>query len=154
MTTIADVTDQATVAFSGTENSQKQTAFAGRTVSAWSAASYRIWRWYQRTRTKAAFRHMSDRTLRDLGFEPEGNLNAQIDARVDSQHAAKDRARRVYRELMAYSDAELDDIGIKRVDNSTVARGEYPFEVPAYNPATSVARPTPAANDSHDIAAA
>ncbi len=154
MTTFANVADQATVAFSGAESCQKQTAFARRTENTWGAAAYSIWRWYRRARIKAAFQRLSDRILQDIGFDPNGDLNAQIDARIDSQQAEKERARQIYRELMAYTDAELDDIGIRRVDIGTIARGEYPFEVPASNPATTVSRPVSAANDSHNIAAA
>ena len=114
MTTIADVADQATVARFAQGASQKRTAFAGRTEGLWATAAYRIWRWYQRTRIEAELRHKSDRALRDIGIEPGANMRAQILTLIDRQHADRQRQARVYRELMALSDAELDDIGIKR----------------------------------------
>ena len=96
---------------------------------------------------------MSDRALTDLGFEC-ADLDTQIKARFDSLQEARRQEARVCRELMAYSDAELDDISVKRVDFTAAARGAYQFKIRASNPVTTVARPAPAANDPHHAAAA
>ena len=154
MTTIANVADQATAARFDLGSSQKQTAFAGRTGSVWATVAYHVWRWYHRTRIEAALRHKNDRTLRDIGFEPETDLRAQILTLLDQQYANRQRQAQVYRELMALSDAELDDLGIKRRDIGAIARDEYPFQVEAANPSTkAVGRPVPA-NEQRHIAAA
>ncbi len=154
MTTIANVADQATVAFSGEGSSQKQTALAGR-MSFKDTARFAIWRWYERVRIMRSFRHMSDRMLRDIGFEPEGDMSAQINACLYDRWVERQEEIRVTRELQAYTDAELDDVGIKRTDIPAVARGARALEIKAANPQTTVVRPAPAVNDRrHQIAAA
>ena len=149
----ANVAYQATVAFCGEGNRHSRTARADRTLNVWGAASQAAWRWYQRARNRRALNQLSDRMLADLGFD-QANLVTQIDARLDSLLEARRQEAQVYRELMAYNDAELDDIGVRRVDIPAIARGDHPFEVEASNPVTTVIRPAPPANDRYHSAAA
>jgi uncharacterized protein YjiS (DUF1127 family) len=48
---------------------------------------------------------------------------AWMRGRLDAMRKAGRQQRQVYRELMAYRDHELDDLGIRRVDIPTIARG-------------------------------
>ncbi len=154
MTTIANVADQATAAAYVRGSSQKQTAFAGRTRSIWANLVYRAWRWYQVNRIEAALHHRSDRTLTDIGLERGETQRARIHALLDRQELGRERAAKVYSELMALNDAELEDIGVKRDDIRSIADAGYHVVVNAANPDTSPVRTGPAANDQRYIAAA
>jgi uncharacterized protein YjiS (DUF1127 family) len=101
-------------------------------------------RWQERRQTYDALMRCSDRVLADIGIEREhipliarGIDPSQYDpavdvawrwwagvrARLDAAGEARREQRRVYRELMAYQDRELDDLGVRRADIAGIARG-------------------------------
>lgn len=101
-------------------------------------------RWHQQRRTQDALMHCSDRVLADIGIDREHiPLVAKgIDpaeehlrdpalrrwwsaarAHVEAASAARRERRRLYRELDAYSDRELDEIGLRRADIPVIAQG-------------------------------
>jgi uncharacterized protein YjiS (DUF1127 family) len=103
-------------------------------------------RWEQRRATRAALMRCSDRVLADIGIEradiplvakgvdpAEHELRAPAlrrwwDAareRLDASRTARRERLQVYRELDAYSDRELEEIGLRRADIPVVAR-EHP----------------------------
>lgn len=100
-----------------------------------NGAADTIGRWYRQVVTRSALTACSDRVLADIGIERE---NIPAIARASSSRAESkifdwsdtlstrlERARqrrRVYRELMAYSDSELDELGIGRGDIPGIAR--------------------------------
>jgi uncharacterized protein YjiS (DUF1127 family) len=106
-----------------------------------------IWRtlgavgaWYQQLRTEYALMNCSDRVLDDIGIaredirlvargqdpltapEHSGWLGS-LRSRLEQVLAAGRERRRDYAELMAYSDQELDELGIKRSDIPAVLQG-------------------------------
>ena len=108
---------------------------------AWHATTSWLVRWSRRVQTREALEACSDRTLADIGI-PREHI-ALIAKGVDhndpvavSQYGwrprlvsalhrlgvARPEQRRIRRELAAYSDAELDDIGIRRSDIPAIAR--------------------------------
>ncbi len=147
MTIPTNVADDAAAARQ--ESSRKQAAPAGRTLREWADLGNAIRRYFQRARIKHELSQMSDHGLRDIGFEP-GLLDMQIDARLRAEEANRANQTRIHRELMAYSDAELQDIGVRRRDISAIATGAFE----AANPATERGQPAAAANDSQRLAAA
>ncbi len=124
MTTPTNVADDAVAARSRQESSRKQAAPAGRTLRVWAVLGNAIRRHFQRARIKHELSHMSDHGLRDIGFEP-GLLDMQVDARLRAEEAKRANQTRNHRELMAYSDAELQDIGVHRSDIPAIARGAF-----------------------------
>ena len=100
-----------------------------------NGAADTIGRWYRQVATRSALMACSDRVLADIGIEREnipavarasgGRAGSQIfnwrDALARRLERARQR-RRVYRELMAYSDSELDELGIGRGDIRGIAR--------------------------------
>ena len=107
----------------------------------------RLTRWQERRRTHDALLHCSDRVLADIGIAREDipliarGLDparhesrsealwrwwATARARLASAREARRERVRVYRELMAYRDHELDDLGIRRTDIAAIARGRLP----------------------------
>jgi uncharacterized protein YjiS (DUF1127 family) len=103
----------------------------------------RLGRWQERRRTSDALMRCSDRALADIGIEREHipliakgidpsrhepavaakwRWLAAARARLDAAGAARRERRRVYRELMAYQDRELDDLGVRRADIRRIAR--------------------------------
>jgi uncharacterized protein YjiS (DUF1127 family) len=118
----------------------------GRSHRSLRAALAALARWHEQRRTRQALMACSDRVLADVGIEREhiplvakGIDHAdyqQMDpvlrrwwaaayARVDAERAARWERRRLYRELDAYSDRELDEIGVRRADIPMIAR-EHP----------------------------
>jgi uncharacterized protein YjiS (DUF1127 family) len=102
-------------------------------------------RWQQRRATRDALMRCSDRVLADVGIErayiplvargidpAEYQLRdpalrrwwAAARARLDAAGTARRQRQRLYRELDAYSDRELDEIGLRRADIPAIARGE------------------------------
>ena len=94
-----------------------------------------IGRWYREAATRNALTACSDRVLADIGIEREDipaiarasagrftagpvNWRDRLTQRLEKVR----RRRRIYRELMAYSDSELDELGIGRGDVARVAR--------------------------------
>ena len=90
---------------------------------------------------------LSDRALADIGIAREhiALVARGVDAgqheaggtgwrrwwqaaemRLEAVLRAQQQRRRVHRELMAHSDRELDDLGVRRVDIWTIARGRLP----------------------------
>ncbi|MEQ9606111.1 MAG: hypothetical protein RLN99_00425 [Kiloniellaceae bacterium] len=63
----------------------------------------------------------SDRLLADIGYSRQ-ELAAEIDAAVQSLQERRDIERRIERELAGHSDAELDSLGITRLDIRRVSR--------------------------------
>jgi len=98
-------------------------------------------RWNQRVHTREALMACSDRTLADIGIPREhiGLVAKGVDHRdpiAVSQHGWRPRLaavlhklgfaspeqRRVLRELSAYTEPELNDLGISRSDIARIAR--------------------------------
>jgi uncharacterized protein YjiS (DUF1127 family) len=105
-----------------------------------------VLRWEQQRATRDALMRCSDRVLADIGIErqhipliakgidpAEHQLGdstfrrswAAARARVTAAWAARREQRRIYRELDAYTDRELDEIGLRRADIPVIAR-EHP----------------------------
>jgi uncharacterized protein YjiS (DUF1127 family) len=105
----------------------------------------RVARWKRRRATRATLMGCSDRVLADIGIEradiplvAKGIDPAEYQLRDSALHrwwnAARVRVRAVgaawrerrllYRELDAYTDRELEEIGLRRADIPAVARGE------------------------------
>jgi uncharacterized protein YjiS (DUF1127 family) len=63
----------------------------------------------------------SDRLLADIGFS-RADLAADIEAAVATLQTRRESERRVLRELNSYSDPELLDLGISRLDIRRIAR--------------------------------
>jgi uncharacterized protein YjiS (DUF1127 family) len=102
----------------------------------------RLARWQERRRTYDALMRCSDRVLADIGIEraqipeiaraidpsrsaavPASRRLAAARARLAAAREARREQRRVYRELMAYQDRELDELGVRRADIRRIARG-------------------------------
>jgi uncharacterized protein YjiS (DUF1127 family) len=102
-------------------------------------------RWERRRATRAALMRCSDRVLADVGIAREHiplvakgvdpaeyqlrepalrRLWAAAHGRLDAASETRRTRRRVYRELDAYSDRELEEIGLRRADIPAIARGE------------------------------
>jgi uncharacterized protein YjiS (DUF1127 family) len=117
-------------------------------VSAWRhlagltrAASQGLRRWAKQRATRLALESCSDRTLADIGIprahiglvargldpgrhDPRPSVRWSKAARKWSEEtwAQRRRQARVYRELMLYSDAELNELGVNRRDIPEIAR--------------------------------
>ncbi len=81
-----------------------------------------------RRRIQAALGRRNSRLLEDIGLSPK-MLSARAAAIVAEKRSQREEKKmwreielQVRRELMAYSDRELDDIGISRVDIPRIAR--------------------------------
>ena len=102
-------------------------------------------RFEQRRATRAALMRCSDRVLADIGIarehiplvakgvEPAAYSERETAlrrwwnaarARLAVAHAARAERRRLYRELDAYDDRELEEIGLRRADVPALARAE------------------------------
>jgi uncharacterized protein YjiS (DUF1127 family) len=98
-------------------------------------------RQYRQAETRRALVACSDRTLADMGIprehihlaargvdvhDPiavsEAALWPRLIASIGRMHQRRREQLRVYRELMAYSDQELDEIGLRRRDIPAIAR--------------------------------
>jgi uncharacterized protein YjiS (DUF1127 family) len=97
-------------------------------------------RWEQRRATREALTRCRDRVLADIGIEradiplvARGVVPAEhqpalrrwwatMRERLDAARAAQRERHQLYRELDAYSDRELDEIGMRRSDIPAVAR--------------------------------
>jgi uncharacterized protein YjiS (DUF1127 family) len=97
-------------------------------------------RWGKRRATREALMRCSDRVLADIGVEradiplvamsvvPAAHQPARrcwwATAReyLDAARAARRERRQLYRELDAYCDRELDEIGLRRTDIPAIAR--------------------------------
>jgi uncharacterized protein YjiS (DUF1127 family) len=109
--------------------------------------SARLAAWQRQRRTYEALMRCSDHLLADMGIERQhialiarGVDPRQYDVsktgwrgrwdeaagRLDAARQARRRRRRIYRELMAYTDRELDDLGVRRSDIPVIARGRLP----------------------------
>jgi uncharacterized protein YjiS (DUF1127 family) len=95
----------------------------------------------RRARTRNALMACSDRTLADIGI-PRGSIDLAVRgvdlgdplavseaglwphvvASVSRTQERRRRQLRIRRELMAYSDRELEEIGLRRIDIPTIAR--------------------------------
>jgi uncharacterized protein YjiS (DUF1127 family) len=105
-------------------------------------------RWEQRRATREALMRCSDRVLADIGIAREHiplvargidpaayqlrdhalrRWWAAARARLDAAREARRERRRLYRELDAYNDHELDDLGLRRADIPVIARGHPVF---------------------------
>ena len=117
----------------------------GGVASVLRPAWARLVRWQEQRRTADALARRSDRVLADIGIEREhidlvargidprahetrlerlGRWWASARVRLEPARAARRERRRIYRELMAYNDRELDDLGVRRLDIPGIARGE------------------------------
>ncbi len=63
----------------------------------------------------------SDRLLADIGFS-RADLATDIEAAVATLQLRRETERRVLRELTSYSDRELKDMGISRIDIRRIAQ--------------------------------
>jgi uncharacterized protein YjiS (DUF1127 family) len=116
------------------------------TTGALRSLQTRAARWKQRRATRDALMRCSDRVLADIGIAREhiplvakgidpaqhqaGDSTferwwAAARARLAAAWEASREQRRVYRELDAYTDRELDEIGVRRADIPVIAR-EHP----------------------------
>jgi uncharacterized protein YjiS (DUF1127 family) len=99
--------------------------------------------WLQQRRTERLLMACSDRVLADIGIErddiplvargqdplqahPGSGWFASLRASLSEAFAARRLWRRQQVELMAYSDQELADIGIRRRDITSLVRGTDP----------------------------
>jgi uncharacterized protein YjiS (DUF1127 family) len=118
---------------------------AGRGVArAWQAARLGLAQRRQQWQTADALMRCSDRVLADVGiarehiplvargidphtYEPmSAGLWRRwhaVRVRLDAAREARRERRQVYRELMAYNDRELEEIGVRRSDVAGIARG-------------------------------
>jgi uncharacterized protein YjiS (DUF1127 family) len=124
---------------------------AGRGVArGWHALVSTLLRRRQQRQTTDALLRCSDRVLADIGIAREdiplireGSIRTPTSPRApgcgaggtrcacgSTRRAARRERRRVYRELMAYDDRELEEIGVRRSDVAGIARG-HPAPVPA-----------------------
>jgi uncharacterized protein YjiS (DUF1127 family) len=95
----------------------------------------------RRVQTRDALMACSDRTLADIGIPREhihlaargvdlrapnaggqAGLRPRFAASIRRLGLPDPEQRRVYRELMTYSDRELDDLGVRRTDIPAIAR--------------------------------
>ena len=119
-------------------------AVAAMLAGAWQALSRGIGastRWLleqrRRARTKSALMACSDRTLADIGIprehihlaargvdvrDPIAVSEAGLRARLWRMRDRRREQLRVYRELMGYSDRDLEEIGLRRSDVAGIAR--------------------------------
>jgi uncharacterized protein YjiS (DUF1127 family) len=119
-------------------------AFCG-TCHALRHLQAQVVRWERRRATRAALMRCSDRVLADIGIAREHiplvakgvdpaeyqlrepalrRLWGAAHGRLDAASETRRTRRRVYRELDAYSDRELEEIGLRRADIPAIARGE------------------------------
>jgi uncharacterized protein YjiS (DUF1127 family) len=136
--------------FAGRARQQRADAAAAMIVSAFRGMTgalrpvvAHVTRWKQRRATRDALMRCSDRVLADIGIEREHiPLVAKgIDpterqlrdstfrrwwtaarARLAASWQERREQRRIYRELDAYTDRELDEIGVRRSDLPVIAR--------------------------------
>jgi uncharacterized protein YjiS (DUF1127 family) len=108
----------------------------------------RVVGWQRRRATRDALMRCSDRVLADIGIAREDiplvargidpaayplrahalrRWWAAARACVDAARAGRRQRRRLYRELDAYNDRELEEIGLRRADIPAIARGEQVF---------------------------
>lgn len=113
-----------------------------RSVRTWLAG---LARWHRQGRTRDALMRCSDRVLADIGIEREHiplivkgidpaeyplreravrRWWAAARSRLEALRQARRERHRLYRELDAYSDRELEEIGLRRADIPAIARGE------------------------------
>jgi uncharacterized protein YjiS (DUF1127 family) len=128
--------------------------------------SARLAAWQRQRRTYEALLRCSDHLLADMGIERQhialiarGIDPRQYDAsksgwrgwwrelrgRLDAASVARRERRRISRELMAYDDHDLDDLGIRRSEIPALARRlatEEPALRAAAFPGTAVPLPT------------
>lgn len=102
-------------------------------------------RWQRQRQTREALMRCSDRVLADVGIEREHiplvakgidpaeyqlrgpalrHWWAAARARLEATRATWRERRRLYRELDAYNDRELEEIGLRRADIPVIARGQ------------------------------
>jgi uncharacterized protein YjiS (DUF1127 family) len=119
-------------------------AFRG-TARALRHLQAQVVRWERRRATRAALMRCSDRVLADIGIAREhiplvakGVDPAEYQlrdpalrrwwtaahARLDAAREARRQRWRLYRELAAYNDRELEEIGVRRADIPAIVRGE------------------------------
>ena len=128
-------------------------AFRGP-AGALRALGARLAEWRRQRRTYDILMRCSDRTLADIGIAREDialvargidpasdprsagivgrkwsemwvRLRAIL-ARLDRARSAQRAWRHAYRELMAYTDRELDELGIRRADIAAIVSGGWP----------------------------
>lgn len=107
------------------------------------ALGARVAGWQQQRATREALSGCSDRVLADIGIarddipllargvDPRAESGVtpwwhgwrELPARIAAARRERRHWRRVRRELMAYDDRELDEIGIRRADIPVIARG-------------------------------
>jgi uncharacterized protein YjiS (DUF1127 family) len=102
-------------------------------------------RWHEQRQTRYALMRCSDRVLADIGIErahipliAKGLDPAEYQlwepairrrwaaarTRLETLRQARRERRRLYQELDAYDDRELEEIGLRRADIPAIARGE------------------------------
>jgi uncharacterized protein YjiS (DUF1127 family) len=127
-------------------NARVIVAAAGRGIAlSLRVLGARFARWRRQRHTYDALMRCSDRVLADIGIEREDipliakgidpreyhgraprGWWREVGKRLDAASRARREWRRLYRELMAYNDRELDDLGIRRSDISAIAWGRLP----------------------------
>jgi uncharacterized protein YjiS (DUF1127 family) len=81
----------------------------------------------------------SDRLLADIGYSRE-ELAAEINVAVQSLQERRDTERRIQRELASHSDAELEAMGVTRLDIRHIARARARQAVAIRRPASLSAK--------------
>ena len=116
-------------------------AVGGPLRAMWS----RLIRRHGQRRSHDALMRCSDRVLADIGIAREdiplvvrgidpraydggvlSRCRRDLGQRLEAASRARQERRRVYRELMAYSDQDLDDLGVRRADIASIARRPLP----------------------------
>ncbi|MEQ8356531.1 MAG: DUF1127 domain-containing protein [Kiloniellaceae bacterium] len=104
----------------------------GDTTPSWfTGFADRLRRLGERRELREMLALRSDRLLADIGFSRE-QLATEIDAAVNASQQRREIERQTLRELGAYSDRELDDIGIRRDDIRRIAH-EHARQASAFN---------------------
>jgi uncharacterized protein YjiS (DUF1127 family) len=90
--------------------------------ASWFTRFYdRLCRLAERRALRAMLARRSERLLADIGFD-RTDLATEIEAAVAGLQTRRETERRVLRELGGYSDPELRDLGIGRLDIARIAR--------------------------------
>lgn len=99
----------------------------------------RLRRFGERRALKEMLALRSDRLLADIGYSRQ-ELVAEIDVAVQSLQERRDTERRIQRELAGHSEAELESMGIARLDIRRVSRERARQAVAIRRPTSPMAR--------------
>lgn len=109
---------------------------AGAPASFFTRLMDRLRRFGERRALQKMLALRSDRLLADIGYD-RTDLAGGIDIAVASLQQRRDTERRIQHELAGHSDAELQAMGITRLDIRRVARERAQQAVPVSRPLTA-----------------